>query len=59
MNRFKQLEEENPRLKKLVAELSLNKEMLPGVPACKTGWRHAIPPRWPVHERSVCALKLT
>ena len=31
MKRLKQLEEENQRLKKLVADLSLDKEMLQGV----------------------------
>ena len=35
--RLRQLEDENGRLKKLVAELSLDKEMLKGVIA-KNGW---------------------
>lgn len=37
MQRLRQLEEENGRLKKLVAELSLDKEMLKAVIA-KNGW---------------------
>ena len=35
--RLRQLQDENSRLKKLVAELSLNKEMLKDVIA-KNGW---------------------
>jgi putative transposase len=36
MKRLKQLEEENSRLRKLVADLSLNKEMLQDVRRRKT-----------------------
>jgi putative transposase len=35
MKHLRQLEEENPRLKKLVAGLSLDKTILQGVPAKK------------------------
>jgi putative transposase len=38
MKRLRQLEEENTKLKKLVADLSLDKAMMPPSPACRT-WR--------------------
>ena len=42
MKRLKQLEEENQRLKRLVADLSLDKEMLQEVVRKKLVW---MPPR--------------
>jgi len=37
IRRLKQLEDENSKLKRLVADLSLDKEMLQGERACATG----------------------